>query len=348
MRGCLTAGIFFSRFLRNPELKTILFISKSETSPSTRYRALAYFERLRSDGWDPVHLSAHRALRSRLQILRAARSADVVVLLRKTFGVFYIQLLRKFSRHLILDFDDAVFCKSNGGFSKTRSDRFKRTVSLCDGIWAGNRFLSQAAKEYNTAVTVLPTALDPSKYEKSLDKSEKKLVFVWIGSHSTRKYLKAELPTLEMLADRLSNIELKIVADFTLASDQLTILAVPWSEATEAQALLTSHIGIAPMPDNDWTKGKCGLKVLQYMAAGLPVISTPSGVNAEIIEDGVTGFLPQIDTEWYRAVKMLDKNPALCEKIGEAGRRKVRNEYSLDVVYQKMKRSLEDIVNSRP
>ena len=329
-------------------MKTILFISKSEASPSTRYRGLAYFEHLRSDDWQPVHLSAHRSLRSRLRILRAARSSDVVVLLRKTFGVFYIQLLRKFSRHLILDFDDAVFCKSNGGFSKTRSDRFKRTVSLCDGIWAGNRFLSQAAKEYNTAVYVLPTALDPSKYEKSVDKPKSGLVIVWIGSQSTRKYLKAELPTLEKLADRLSNIELKIVADFTLASDRLTISAVPWSEATEAQALLTSHIGIAPMPNNDWTKGKCGLKILQYMAAGLPVISTPSGVNAEIIEDGTTGFLPRNDEEWYHAVKKLSENRDLREQIGESGRRKVRSEYSLDVVYQKMKRSLEEIVNSRP
>lgn len=336
---------FSSRFLRRLKLKTILFISKNETSPSTRYRALAYFERLRLDGWEPAHLSAHRSLRSRLRILRAVRSADVVVLLRKTFGIFYIQLLRKLSRYLILDFDDAVFCKSNGGFSKTRSDRFKRTVSLCDGIWAGNRFLSQAAKKYNPAVSVLPTALDPSKYEKSLDKPEKKMVFVWIGSKSTSKYLKAELPTLEKLADQFSHIELKIVADFTLFSDRLTITAVPWSDATEAQALLTSHIGIAPMPDNDWTKGKCGLKVLQYMAAGLPVISAPSGVNAEIIEDGDTGFLPRNDEEWYRAVKMLDKNQALREQIGEAGRRKVRNEYSLDVVYQKMKHSLDGIVN---
>ena len=287
-------------------------------------------------------------MRSRLRILRAARSADVVVLLRKTFGVFYIQLLRKLSRHLILDFDDAVFCKSNGGFSKTRRDRFKRTVGLCDGIWAGNRFLSQAAKEYNPAVTVLPTALDPSKYDKSLDKPESGLVFVWIGSQSTSKYLKAELPTLEKLAERLNHIELKIVADFTLASDRLTISAVPWSEATEAEALLTSHIGIAPMPDNDWTKGKCGLKILQYMAAGLPVISAPSGVNAEIIEDGVTGFLPRNDQEWYRAAKILAGNPGLREQIGESGRKRVRSEYSVDVVYQKMKRSLDQIVNSKP
>lgn len=329
--------------MRRHELKTILFVSKEETAPSTRYRALAYFDRLRSDGWNPVHLSAPRSLFARLRILKAARNADVVVLLRKTFGRGYIQLLRKFSRRLILDFDDSVFCRSNGGFSKTRRCRFERTVSLCDGIWAGNRFLGEAAKVHHPKVFVLPTALEPSKYDGDSIKPDDKLVFVWIGSHSTRKYLEAELPTLEKVAERLNTIELKIVADFTLDSGRLSISAVPWSEETEAKALRSAHIGIAPMPDNDWTKGKCGLKVLQYMAAGLPVISTPSGVNAEIIENGKTGFLPCNDDEWCQVVRKLSENPDLRERLGKAGRRKVCRMYSVDVVYQEMKRSLDEI-----
>jgi glycosyltransferase involved in cell wall biosynthesis len=329
-------------------LNTILFISKSDTSPSTRYRAFAYFDRLRSDGWNPAHLSAHRSLRSRLEILRAARSADVVVLLRKTFGPFYIKLLRRHSLYLILDFDDSVFCKSDGSVSKTRMSRFKRTVSLCDQVWAGNLFLSGVAGKYNTLVSVIPTAIDPSKYEKPFDKPENSLVIVWIGSKSTSKYLKAELPRLEKLAERLKSIELKIVADFSLESDRLAISAVPWSETTEAEALLTSHIGIAPMPDNDWTRGKCGLKVLQYMAAGLPVISSPSGVNADIIDHGVTGFLPHNDDEWYQSVKKLMEDPELARKFGKAGQKKVRDEYSVDAVYEKMKLSLVDIGNRGP
>ena len=278
--------------------------------------------------------------------MRAAKAADVVVLLRKTFGPFYIKLLRRHSRYLILDFDDAVFCKSDGSVSKTRMRRFKRTVSLCDQIWAGNLFLSGAAGKYNARVSVLPTAIDPSKYEKPVDKPEKSFVIVWIGSKSTSKYLKAELPRLEKLAERLKGIELKIVADFSLESDRLAISAVPWSETTEAEALLTSHIGIAPMPDNDWTRGKCGLKVLQYMAAGLPVISSPSGVNAEIIDHGVTGFLPRNDDEWFQSVKKLMEDPELIQKLGKAGQKKVRDEYSVDAVYRKMKASLNQIGRS--
>ncbi len=329
--------------MRRPKLKTILFVSKEESAPSTRYRALAYFDRLRSDGWNPVHLPAPRSLFARLRILKAARKADVVVLLRKTFGRGYIRLLRKYSRRLILDFDDAVFCRSNGGYSKTRRCRFERSVSLCDGIWAGNRFLCDAAKAHHSKVFVLPTALDISKYDEESIKPDDKLVFVWIGSHSTRKYLEAELPTLEKVAERLGTIELKIVADFTLESGRLSISAVPWSAETEARELRSAHIGIAPMPDNDWTKGKCGLKVLQYMAAGLPVISTPSGVNAEIIENGMTGFLPRNDEEWYQVTKKLSEDPELRERLGEAGREKVCRMYSVDVVYQEMKRSLDEI-----
>jgi len=272
-----------------------------------------------------------------------AAAADVVVVLRKTFGLYYINLLRKFSRRLFFDFDDAIYCQSDGRSSSSKMKRFRNAVRLCDGVWAGNHYLGRVAQAYQPNVWVLPTALDPLKYERSADKPDNRLVFVWIGSKSTRKYLKAELPTLETLAQRLMPMELKIVADFSLASDRLPISTVPWSEATEAEALLTSHIGIAPMPDNERTRGKCGLKVLQYMAAALPVISSPTGVNAEIIEDGKTGFLPRNDQEWYQAAKQLNENPMLRERIGQAGRRKVRREYSIGAVYQTMKRCLDEM-----
>jgi glycosyltransferase involved in cell wall biosynthesis len=324
-------------------MKTILFISKGEAAPSTRYRAMAYFNRLRSDGWTPVHLTAQRSLVPRLRILRMAAAADVVVVLRKTFGLYYINLLRKFSRRLFFDFDDAIYCQSDGRSSSSKMKRFRNAVRLCDGVWAGNHYLGRVAQAYQPNVWVLPTALDPLKYECPADKPDNRLVFVWIGSKSTRKYLKAELPTLETLAQRLMPMELKIVADFSLAADRLPISTVPWSEATEAEALLTSHIGIAPMPDNERTRGKCGLKVLQYMAAALPVISSPTGVNAEIIEDGKTGFLPHNDQEWYQAAKQLNENPMLRERIGQAGRRKVRREYSIGAVYQTMKRCLDEM-----
>jgi len=323
-------------------MKTILFISKGEGSPSTRYRALAYFNKLRSDGWAPVHLTAHRSLIPRLRLVKAAASADVVVVLRKTFGLYYFNLLRKFSRRLFFDFDDAIYCQSDGRPSSSKMKRFKNAVRLCDGVWAGNHFLGRTAETYQPNVWVLPTAVDPSKYEKAAAKPNNRIVYVWIGSKSTRKYLKAELPTLEQLARRLMPMELKIVADFSLSSSNLPIAAVPWREVTEAEELLTSHIGIAPMPDNERTRGKCGLKVLQYMAAALPVISSPTGVNAEIIEDGKTGFLPHNDEEWYRAARKLHDRPALRDKIGQAGRRKVQREYSLEAVYRKMKQSLND------
>ena len=324
-------------------MKTILFISKGAAAPSTRYRAGAYFDRLRSDDWNPVHLTARRSLIPRLRILKAAASADVVVVLRKTFGLYYFNWLRKFSRRLVFDFDDAIFCQSDGSASPSKMKRFRNAVRLCDGVWAGNHFLGRAARAWQPNVCVLPTALEPSKYEGAADKPANRLVLVWIGSRSTRKYLQSELPTLERLAQRLTPLELKIVADFALASDRLAISAVSWSEATEAEALLTSHIGIAPMPDNERTRGKCGLKVLQYMAAALPVISSPTGVNAEIIEDGETGFLPRDDQEWYQAVKQLHDNPALRERIGRAGRSKVRREYSIDAVYNKMKGCLDEM-----
>ncbi|MBW2119039.1 MAG: glycosyltransferase family 4 protein, partial [Deltaproteobacteria bacterium] len=285
--------------------KRILFISKGKNAPSTRYRGLAYFSALSSDGWEPEHITVRDNPLSRLQLLKRAGKADVVVILRKTFSASFFRLLRLCSKHLVLDLDDAIFCRSNGAISRTRRNRFARVAGRCRQIWAGNEYLAAASRQYNRAVTTLPTSLRTGKYSIKAEKPAKHIDLVWIGSRSTRKYLDTGLPGLENLAKSLPHIRLKIVADFDLTSERLSTIAVPWSEENEAFALSSSHIGIAPMPDNPWTRGKCGLKVLQYMAAGLPVVSSPAGVNGEIVEHGVTGFLADNAGAWQKAIGEL-------------------------------------------
>jgi glycosyltransferase involved in cell wall biosynthesis len=323
--------------------KRILFISKGENAPSTRYRGLAYFSALRSDGWEPEHMAVPENPLLRLQLLKRAKQADVVVILRKTFSGPYISVLRLCSKRLVFDLDDAVFCRSSGALSRTRKNRFVRVATRCRQIWAGNEYLASASRHFNSEVTVLPTSLGPEKYLLKAEKPGKHVDLVWIGSRSTRKYLDAGLPVLENLARDLPHARLKIVADFDLKSERLNTIAVPWSEENEAFDLASAHIGIAPMPDNPWTRGKCGLKVLQYMAAGLPVVSSSAGVNGEIVEHGVTGFLADDADAWQRAVDELAHEPELRRVMGEAGRKRVMERYSVDVTYSKMARALESL-----
>ncbi|MBW1939840.1 MAG: glycosyltransferase family 4 protein [Deltaproteobacteria bacterium] len=320
--------------------KDILFISKGENAASTRYRALFYFNALRASGWRPYHLTAYNSPLSRLKLLHKAAQADVVVILRKTFSTFFLHLLSLCSKHLVFDLDDAIFCRSNGTPSKTRQNRFKKVARHCQQIWAGNSYLANAALRYNPSVITLPTSLAPEKYSLEIKKPDNRLDLVWIGSSSTRKYLESALYCMERVADTCPSLRLKIVADFNLPSQRLCTVSIPWSQDKEAEALVSAHIGIAPMPSDSWTQGKCGLKLLQYMAAGLPVVSSPAGVNEEIVEHGVTGFLAESPEEWKTAIKKLADDPELRKAMGEAGRKRVIEHYSVDATFHKMSKAL--------
>jgi glycosyltransferase involved in cell wall biosynthesis len=323
--------------------KQILFISKGENSASTRYRALSYFELLRSNGWKPLHITAHGIL-PRIKLLGLAKQAKVVVILRKTFSLSFLRLLRLCSKNLVFDLDDAVFCRSDGEPSKSRQMSFEKLTSICEQVWAGNLYLADKARQYNEAVKILPTSLDYRKYLPEVEKGSDYFDLVWIGSRSTQKYLKESLPLLESLSEIIPNLRLKIVADFGLPTIRLKTLAAPWSEQGEAKALASAHVGIAPMSDDPWTKGKCGLKVLQYMAAGLPVVSSPAGVNREIVQQGVTGFLAGNAGDWKTAIKRLFRDSELRHSMGMAGQKRVIEHFSVDETFRKMSEALNSLV----
>ncbi len=318
--------------------KTILFVSKGKSSASTHYRALAYFTALQSSGWHPLQLTVHGAL-SRLKLLGMVIQVDVVVILRKTFSLPFLCLLRLCSKNLIFDLDDAIFCRNDGNVSNSRQLRFERIACMCEQVWAGNLYLADMSGRYNESVKIMPTSLDYRKYLLKVEKNSDYFDLVWIGSRSTKKYLQGWLPVLESLSEIIPNLRLKIIADFDLSSERLKITAVPWSKKGEAEELSSAHIGIAPMSDDSWTKGKCGLKVLQYMAAGLPVVSSPVGVNKEIVEHEVTGYLAESPEEWWIAIEKLAHDSALRQAMGKAGQMRVK-QYSIDVTYCKMAEAL--------
>lgn len=316
--------------------KKILFVSKGQQASSTRYRALQYFPNFITAGWQPKHVSISGGFIPVLRTFVAIRNADIVVLLRKTFPYPIFWLLRKLSKKLIFDFDDAIFCNTDGSYSKTRMRRFKSTISNCDYIFAGNEYLANEAKKYNPAVDIIPTSVETDKYDLSCEKDDASFELVWIGSKSTRKYIAEIIPSLENAAKSIPNLQLKIIADFELSSPELTIKNVQWNEHSEAIELCKADIGLAPMPENDWTKGKCALKVLQYMAAGLPVISSPSGVNAYVIKDGVNGYLARNSKQWTELLIKISKAETDLKRMGKLGKKRVCAEFSIGVVFQKI------------
>ncbi|MDT3736059.1 MAG: glycosyltransferase family 4 protein [Denitratisoma sp.] len=315
----------------------LLFVSKGEDASSTRYRALQFFPLWRAAGFTPAHVTASGGLRATLDMLRQARRADVVVVLRKTFPAALLWLLRRAARRLVFDFDDAIFCNTDGTPSRTRMARFAAMARACDHVFAGNAFLAGHAAAFNPAVTLVPTCVDAARYRVEADKPADSLDLVWIGSHSTRKYLAEAMLWLKVAADAVPGLRLKIIADFDLPGCGVTTLPVAWRAESEAQELAASHIGIAPMRNDDWSRGKCALKVLQYMAAGLPVVSSKAGANAEVIVEGETGFLVSTTAEWAARIAQLAGDGKLRRRLGEAGRRLVETDYSIEAVFGRLR-----------
>lgn len=320
--------------------RNILFISKGEQAASTRYRVTDYLPYWAAAGWRTEHLIHDGSLRRWSDILRRARQADVVVIVRRTFSLPMLKLLRAAARYLVFDFDDAIFVRSSGERSGSKLARFGRTLAACDQVWAGNAYLAENAARFNDQVSIIPTAVDAAKYQVSPAKSEDSVDLVWIGSSSTRKHLITILPALETAAARIPALRLKIIADFSIESAALRTEAVRWTADGEATALAASHIGVAPLPDNAFTRGKCGLKILQYMAAGLPVVASPVGVNAELVRADVTGYTAHTDDEWVSAIQCLAADRSLRERQGEEGRRICLQHYTHERVFQQLQHAL--------
>lgn len=314
----------------------ILVLSKGENSPSTRYRAVQYFGHFAKAGHRARHLELSGGAGNYLAAIAAAGQADLVLVLRKTLPGLLLWGLRRAARRLVFDLDDAIFCNTDGSPSSTRMSRFKAMVAACDHVTAGNGFLASKVAQFNPRVSIVPTSVDVSRYAAQAPNPDGHFDVVWIGSSSTRKYLEEAVPALREASRRLPALRLKIIADFDLKSPGFPTVPVRWRADTEASELASAHVGIAPMRDDDWSRGKCALKVLQYMAASLPVLSSPAGVNAEAVEEGQTGFLASSREAWVERLVELAGNPQLIAEMGRRGRQRVESLYSLEVVAGKL------------
>ena len=322
----------------------ILFLHKGRHAASTRYRALQYFACLREAGWMPQEIKVSGSVLSYIAALNAARRAEVVVVLKKPFRPGFRFLLRWFARRLVFDFDDAVYVRDNGKDNLRRLNQFQKMISLCDDVWAGNKALLDTAERFATRSYLIPTTLAQAKYQLSPekpDKPNKGLDMVWIGGSASRPWLESIFSTLEQAALLIPGLRLKIIADFTLESKVLEVVAVPWSEAGEAKELSSAHIGIAPLPDNAFTRGKCGLKTLQYMAAGLPVIASSTGVQSKMVITGETGLLADSEQAWLDALLKLSNDANLRNAMGQAGSVLCARQYSIEAGCQKILQRLD-------
>ena len=281
-----------------------------------------------------------------LAVARLARAHDVVVVQRILPHPALQRLLARHCRVLLFDFDDAIYTTHAGATTAVphARERFARLLSLADAAIASTPYLAAAAAPHCARVVVIPSPVDCERYQPRprADASPGEVTIGWIGRDSTTMYLAPLLPVLARLAAAHPGLRVRLVG--AVAGTGAGVAeCVPWSLDTELDQLARFDIGIMPLSDDAWARGKGGYKLLQYLACGIPAVASPVGANPVLIAHGETGFLAQDATGWQRHLAMLIEDPELRRRMGAAGRRAVEAEQSLAVWAPRFLGTLEEV-----
>ncbi len=338
-----------------------LFIVSGKDVPSTRFRILLYIPILEKNGhhcdiaysypqkydyfptigWRLSQL-LKRSVRHWHSFLAARRQYDAIVIEREVFDDDTIAIekkLRKSTKHLILDVDDGVFL--------LHPKKFDALARMSDVAIAGNRGLKEYLQSRTPRVEQIPTCVSLASYptrNASLQPQEN-INAGWIGTTNNVGFLSVAAPALRRLASE-TTFRLVVVAPSDEKLQEVDLSGVDidfrkWSPETEVDDLRDMDLGLMPLPDGEeWMKYKCGLKLIQYLAVGIPGIASPIGVNEEILADGKVGRAATNDEEWYQALKELVRNTTLRQTLGQAGRELVEQEYSIEGNAQKLEQIL--------
>jgi len=346
-----------------------------DTSPGQRYRIEQWEPLLREKGveitYSPFETDELRRvlyqrghtgekmktvlqnLNNRRAEVRTLKNFDLVYVFREAALLGPAMFERQVNRSgvpMIFDFDDAVFVSykspSNGYLSYLKfPGKTATTCRLSAHIMAGNQYLADYARQFNQAVTIVPTTIDTDKYLYSKNETTNDVpVIGWSGSFSTVQHLDTLRETLQALAKE-EKFRLRVIGTPEYTLEGVDVEAMQWRAETETEDLARIDIGVMPLPDDQWSKGKCGLKALQYMALGIPTICSPVGVNSDIIQDGANGFLADGKEEWIEKMKRLLHSTALQKQIGTAGRQTVVEKYSAKVTAPRVFEIFSEVVN---
>lgn len=337
----------------------LLFSKYTRAGASSRYRSFQYLPVLEAAGlrftvsplFDDAYL-AHKYAHGRARIgyvLRAfaRRLWAVLTVPRAAVVVIEYELLPWFPAvlerwlawrgcRMVVDYDDALFhqydAHPNPWVRRLLGRKIATVMRLAHTVVAGNAYLADYARRAGAPrVAVIPTVIDLARYPVR-DAAGASRVFTigWIGSPSTTRYLRDIAPALAQVC-RDGRARVRLVGSGPVDLPGVPVEVVAWREDTEVDEIRGFDVGIMPLPDEPWARGKCGFKLIQYMACGLPVVASPVGVNAEIVEDGGNGFLARDAGEWVAALARLKGDAGLGGRLGQAGRRKVAARYCLQV-----------------
>jgi glycosyltransferase involved in cell wall biosynthesis len=364
-------------------MKRLLFVTPNPVeSASERYRIYQFVPYLASAGFEcEVRPFAARELFQAVQVgrmtsqlfyapLSCLRRAvdvyaipryDMVVIHREAFPFFCPtverMVLRRHSK-VVFSFDDAIYA----GHRDTPNKKYPWIYKMKYGpgvnevlaksahVIAGSQRLAEHARQFNTQVSVIPTVVDAQRYAcRAPAPSGECLTVGWVGTRSTSPYLLDVVPALQRLSEVFrGKIRFRMYGDPQLKLPVPNYEPLPFSLGSEIEDLRRIDIGIMPLPDNEWTQGKCAFKAIQYMALGIPTVSSPVGMASEIIKHNVNGLLARTPAEWFEALACLMRDAELRRRLAEEGRRTVEAYYSLEVWAPRFAGLLDTILTRMP
>ena len=347
--------------MKNKKSEILMIVQYPEkVSPCQRFRFELYQDTLTENGYNittkpfldnkgyaVIHqygfffkksMALLKGFAGRMLLLFQLHKYDFILLQREVAPIgppiFEWLYVKVFNKKVIYDFDDAIWIKSVSE-QNSLAAKFKyakKVKSICKWSYkvsGGNRFLCNYAGQYNENTIYNPTCVDTVKrYNVLVNHDVEKITIVWTGSFSTLKYLAVAETALQMLQEKYE-FDIKIICNEKPSLNLKNVQYIEWSEDNEVSELASCQIGLMPLTKDEWSEGKCGFKLIQYLALGIPAVSSAVGVNKTIIEEGVNGYFADTDTDWYNAIEKLILDREGRKRMGKAGRQKMITQYSL-------------------
>lgn len=277
-----------------------------------------------------------RAVVHRISHFLAAQRYDAVVIHRAAClagPALFERMLHLTGRPVIFDFDDAIFLKH----TTAANERFGwvkfpgKTAAICrlsQAVVVGNSYLADYARQFNPRVTIIPTSVDTVLYRPApKSRVNGRVIVGWTGSSTSQTYLEASAPLLRRWAER-SDVEIRVHSDRRPELPGVAFVWRRWSAETEVEEIRQFDIGIMPMPDDPWARGKCAMKAMLYMSLGIPAVCSAVGANRDLIQHEINGLLANGPEDWDNCLEQLIADPAYRERLGQGGRRTIEEIYS--------------------
>ena len=290
-----------------------------------------------------------RKLNSVIKYLKIALFSIVcdVVFIQKVLLPIWIQnLIRALNKNIIFEFDDAIWTSHQTSIHPNNALRrllLSHIISISKFVFLENNYTKEFTMQFNKNILMITGPIDCKRYFPKRGEKNKNIVIGWIGSPPNTLYLKPVFSVFKRINKNYPDVVIELIGASNLKIEGVNLVIKEWNFDTEVENLHDFDIGIMPLPDDEWSRGKGGYKLLQYMAIGIPCIASPVGINSTLIREGINGYLASSEDEWFEKLEILIKNRILRRSMGVNGRKLIEEKYSLKVSAPKLIKLIKEI-----